>query len=361
MEDDCGTRLSQYMNGVWGNNEVYKTHHIYSPSDFPPEDLVIQSAAHEDERQIVFDDQLLKDMENMRYEEFMHYNSWKYRYVYRTEKPEWIDGVYQLTDERFLQLWYYREKQTDGQHRRRKLFKNACLRCLIYPDIDADSLLFNLYVDRWRFFDNSDEVITLDVLKRKVKNAMLMTCEQLIAYCQFEIKYWTEHRPKFITNPNAFCSISHINQISKKVRWDELDKRYDKTKSIKENHELIPNVSLATLYRFCDDRGIDRNPQKTSSKNEVRAGKRHVKIEKMQLFKDLYDSDLSIRENQKMMEEMGLKLSIGTIQRWSKTIISDSTNNIADKVSQDNSIEYEPMNWNTPNSWWSNGISWGFA
>ena len=363
MEDDCGTRLSQYMNGVYGNNEIYQTNYIYSPSDFPLlEENVIDSIIQEErERQIAFDDKLLRDMGSMNYDDFMHLYSWKYRYVYRIEKPEWIDGVYQLTDEGYLQLWYYREKQCDGQHRRRKIFKNACLRCLMYPDIDADSLLFNLYVDFCRFFDNSDGAITLDVLKRKVKKAMLMTCEQLIAYCQFEIKYWTEHRPKFITNPNAFCSISHINQISKKVRWDELDKRYDKTKSIKENHELIPNVSLATLYRFCDDRGIDKNPQKTSSKNEVRAGKRHVKIEKMQLFKDLYDSDLSIRENQKLMEEMGLKLSIGTIQRWSKTIISDTTNNIADKVSQDNSIEYESMNWNTPNSWWSNGISWGFA
>ena len=361
MEDDCGTRLSQYMNGVWGNNETYQTYCIYSPSDFPPEDLVIQSTVHEDERQIVFDDQLLRDMVNMSYQEFMHYNSLKYRYVYRTEKPEWIYGLYQLTDEGYLQLWYYREKQIDGQHRRRKLFKNACLRCLMYPDIDADSLLFNLYVDLWRFFDNSDGVISLDVLKRKVKNAMLMNREQLMAYCEFEIEYWQKNQPKFITNPNAFCSLSHINQISKKVRWDELDKCYDRTKSIKENHELMPNVSLATLYRFCDERGIDRNPQKTPSRNEVREGKRLVRKEKMRLFQDLYDSDLSIRENQKLMEEMGLKFSIGTIQSWSRSIICDSPNNMVDEVSQDNSIEYEPMNWNTPNSWWPNGISWGFA
>ena len=361
MEDDCGTRLSQYMNGVWGNNETYQTYCIYSPSDFPPEDLVIQSAAHEDERQIVFDDHLLRDMMNMSYQEFMHYNSLKYRYVYRTEKPEWIYELYQLTDEGYLQLWYYREKQTDGQHRRRKLFKNACLRCLMYPDIDADSLLFNLYVDLWRFFDNSDGVITLDVLKRKAKNAMLMNREQLTAYCEFEIEYWQKNRPKFIINPNASCSLSQIILISKKVRWDELDRCYDRTKSIIENHELMPNVSLATLYRFCDERGIDRNPQKTPSRNEVREGKRLARKEKMRLFQDLYDSDLSIRENQKLMEEMGLELSIGTIQHWSRSIFNDSPNNMADKVSQDNSIEYEPMNWNTPNSWCPNGISWGFA
>lgn len=361
MEDDCGTRLSQYMNGVWGNNEIYQTYCIYSPSDFPPEDLVIQSAAHEDERQIVFDDHLLRDMMNMSYQEFMHYNSLKYRYVYRTEKLEWIYELYQLTDEGYLQLWYYREKQTDGQHRRRKLFKNACLRCLMYPDIDADSLLFNLYVDLWRFFDNSDGVITLDVLKRKAKNAMLMNREQLMEYCEFEIEYWQKNRPKFIINPNASCSLSQIILISKKVRWDELDRCYDRTKSIKENHELMPNVSLATLYRFCDERGIDRNPQKTPSRNEVREGKRLARKEKMRLFQDLYDSDLSIRENQKLMEEMGLELSIGTIQHWSRSILNDSTNNMADKESQDNSIDYEPMNWNTPNSWCPNGISWGFA
>ena len=362
MEDDCGTRLSQYMNGVWGNNETYQTYYIYSPSDFPPEDFVIQSAVHEDERQIVFNDQLLKDMENMSNEEFMHYYSWKYRYVYRTEKPEWIDGVYQLTDEGYLQLWYYREKQTDGQHRRRKLFKNACIRCLMYPDIDADSLLFNLYVDLWRFFDNSDGVISLDVLKRKVKNAMLMTCEQLMAYCQFEIEYWQKNRPKFITNPNAFCSHSHINQISKIVRWSELDSCYDRTKSIKENHELISDVSLATLYRFCDERGIDRNPNKAPSKNEVREKKRLAKKEKIQRFQELYDPDLSIRENQKLLEEMELKLSVGTIQKWSSSMISDSPQNIIEEVSLDNcKSDDEPSNWNTPNSWWPTGVSWGFV
>lgn len=362
MEDDCGTRLSQYMNGVWGNNETYQTNYIYSPSDFPPEDFVIQSAVHEDERQIVFGDQLLKDMLTMSEKEFMHYYSWKYRYVYRTERAEWIDGVYQLTEEGYLQLWFYREKQEDGQHRRRKLFKNACLRRLMYPDLDADSLLFNLYVDRWRFFDNSDEVITLDVLKRKVKNAMLMTCEQLIAYCQFEIKYWAEHRPKFITNPNAFCSLSRINQISKKVRWDELDKHYDRTKNIKENHELIPEVSLATLYRFCDERGIDRNPNKAPTKDEVQDKKRLARKEMIQRFQELYDPDLSIRENKKMMEEMELKLSIGTIQRWSRSITSDSPENIVEEVSLDNSkSDFEPINWNTPNSWWPNGVSWGFV
>jgi len=363
MEDDCGTRLSQYMNGVYGNSETYQTNCIYSPSDFPPKENVIDVDYQEaDDQQIIFDNKLLRDMGSMSYDQFMHLYSWKYRYVYRIERPEWIDGVYQLTGEGYLQLWYYREKQRDGQHRRRKLFKNACLRCLMYSDIDADSLLFNLYVDFCRFFDNSDGAITLDVLKRKVKNALLMTQEQLIAYCRFEIEYWQKNRPKFITNPNAFCSLSHINQISKIVRWGELDSCYDRTKSIKENHELISDVSLATLYRFCDERGIDRNPNKAPSKNEVREKKRLAKKEKIQRFQELYDPDLSIRENQKLLEEMELKLSVGTIQKWCSSMISDSSQDIVEEVRQDNcKSDYEPSNWNTPNSWWPTGVSWGFV
>ena len=37
MDDDCGTRMSQYMNGVYGNNEKYTSYYIYSTFDFPNE------------------------------------------------------------------------------------------------------------------------------------------------------------------------------------------------------------------------------------------------------------------------------------------------------------------------------------
>ena len=160
MEDDCGTRISHYMNGVFGNNETYQSDCIYSPSDFFNEDYAeyfdcpktVQQ--NENAPVISFDENMLKDMGSMYYSDFMHYYSIRYKYLYRTEREDWIDGWYQLTDENYFQLWYYREKQVDGQLRRRKLFKNACLRRLMYPDIDSNTLLFNLYVDFVRFFDN---------------------------------------------------------------------------------------------------------------------------------------------------------------------------------------------------------------
>ena len=62
MEDDCGTRMSQYMNGVYGNNESYVSNLIYFPSDFPPavpqqeETIEIGTASA-----VIFDEQMTRD------------------------------------------------------------------------------------------------------------------------------------------------------------------------------------------------------------------------------------------------------------------------------------------------------------
>lgn len=324
MDDDCGTRACQYMNGVFGNNETYQSNYIYSVSDFTSEDYAeyfdcpTTTQQNESAPVISFDEKLLKDMGSMGYADFMHYYSKQYNYQYRTERPdnsEWIDGLYQLTNENYLQLWFYREKQVDGQNRRRKLFKNACLRRLMYPDIDPNTLLFNLYVDLDRFFDNSDKVISLDTLKRKVVNAMKMTQEQLTAYCNWEIQYWHENRPEFICKPGIITTRGQLSSISKRVRWAEIDKLYDETKSIGENLATI-DVPISTLYRYCNDRWIDTNPNQGMTEKEKREAKRKDKDGQIKLFKKLYDPELSLRENMVKMRENGLEKGKSTIARW---------------------------------------------
>lgn len=324
MDDDCGTRVSQYMNGVFGNNETYQTDRIYSVSDFIGEGIDYidcpqpQNEVEQETAQIVFNEQMVNDMVKLEYPEFMHYYSNQYTYFYRTERPEieeWINGLYQLTDGNYLQLWYYRERQVDGQMRRRKLFKNACLRRIMRPDVDPDTLLFNLYVDCVRFFDNSDGVITLDTLKRKVVNAMKMSQEQLTAYCNWEIQYWQENRPKFICHPGIITTRGQLSNISKTIRWAEIDKVYDRNKSIGENAETI-DVPISTLYRYCGDKWINTHPNRGMTKEEQREAKREDKSRKIQLFKKLYDPDLSLSENIEKMEESGLELTKSTLNRW---------------------------------------------
>lgn len=350
MADDCGERPCQYMNGVYGNNETYMSNFIYTVSDFPqsydPPSPPPMMSGEDGETEIVFDEDLLREMETYPYAKFMHYHSWQYPYVYRKERPDdWIDGKYQMTDEGYLQLRHYREKVVDGQNRRRKLFKNACLRRLMYPDIDADTLLFNLYVDLCRYFDNSDGVITLDTLIRKVKKAMSMTPEQLRAYCDWEIRWCKENRPRFIIHRSFRGLKGMASSIAKKIRWAEIDRAYDKSLSLKENLETNLtdlDISASTLYRYCKENYIDTDPRPKMTAREKREEKRLEKTRNIERFKDLYDPDLSLRKNLDRLEDAGLKMSMGRLLDWIKKYYIPARTDIEQNPFTG------PFNWNPP-------------
>ena len=326
MKDDCGTRVSQYFNGVYGNEECYVSDCIYSRLDFPdslPEVEVVmpEKPTKEKKPEVEFDSQLLHDMGTMDYETFMHYYSWKYRYIYKTQKDEWIDGLYQLTDDSYIQLWWVRERIKDGHHRRRTLSKFACLRRLMEPDIDQDTLLFNMFVDLHRFIDNSDGIITIETLKRRVKSVVKMSQEDLREYCDYEIGYWKEHRPKFIYHPSANKTQWLTGKITTAIRYSEIDGKYDRSKSVKENAEAL-GIPVRSLYRYCHERRIDTKPGKGKTLAEQREVNRKAKVDKKARFMMLYNPSLSAGENRKNMLREGLKLSKNTIIKWSKDYIS---------------------------------------
>lgn len=360
MEDNCGTRISQYMNGVYGNPETYQSDIIYSINDFEDYEAVSYGAAEDEANEsktVEFDSQFLYDMGTMSYQDFTHRYSWKYRYYYRTERDEWTDDLYQRTDENYLQLWYYRERQTDGQHRRRKLFKNACLRRLIYPEIDPDTLLYNLYIDLWRFFDNSDHVITLDVVKRKVINAFKMNREELLAYCSYEVDYWQKNRPKFIISHKAKVDMAVINRVRKKVRYNDILQAYDPTLSVKENIANGIDVPERTLYRFCSEYGIDPSPG-WGAVAENRRNNRLKRQQKIDLFLQLYDETLSLRENQKELTNHGLKLSLDTIHSWKKRYYEQKPEPV---LVWDYSYLQQPQVTTTEYSWFPDVSEWDAA
>lgn len=331
MQDKCGERRSQYMNGVYGNPEIYKTDFIYSVTDFPeppspqpvvtqPEILVAASPP-----QIVFDERLLYDMETLSYEEFMHFNSWR-GYYYRTEKPEWETSdngyEYQFTDDNYLQIWFSKEKITDGNHRRSKLYKNACLRRLMYPDMTPDTAIFNLYIDFIRFFDNSDGVITMDTLKDKIIRAFESSYEDLIAYCADDIKHWQTHKPKYIIKNTLIDNRAVVKGVEKIINYAYLDTVYVPSKSVQENLASGIHVSSATLYRYAKDRGLQTNPYKQISEREKRAMRREEKNEDIEKFKMLFVPNTSLRKNQEFLKENGLSLSLETINKWKKLYFS---------------------------------------
>lgn len=320
MEDDCGTRMSQYMNGVYGNTETYQSNIIYQMWDFPPlpSPPVLQEnmeTANPTTPDIAFDEKMLNDMNTMQYKDFMHYHSWR-GYKYRTESPYWIDDLYQMTDENYLQIWFWTDKVKDGEHRRRKLYKNACLRRLMFPDMDANTLLFNLYVDYMRFFDNSDKTITLETLIRKVRTALTTPIEEIEEYCQWERNYWRQHRPEFIVKTGIKTTKGLIKEIKSRILYNSLDKKYDRSKTVQENLSSGIGASQSTLYRYAKARGIAVNPNKQPSKHPNRKERAIEKQQEIDKFCQLYDSSKSLRQNQILLKEHGLKLAIGTIRKW---------------------------------------------
>lgn len=342
--DCCGNRITQHMNGSCGN-EFYTSYSIYSPWDFQflqylpqyqvPQNLqeAIESNTSGSEEYLL-DDFLVKDMETLAYDDFMKKYSRVYKYFYRTEKEEWESwaGVdYQVPDEGYLQLWFYPEKLKDGDGRRQTIANRAFQLRLINPEADINTILFNLYVFREKFIDNSDNVVSTRVL---VNRAKLVFEKSDISRNLEEQKRWIEYcrknRPRFITRTNIFKSIPQNikNHITKELNYKEISKYYDQGKTPKENLQILEDngikVKKSTLYNYLETRGIDYK-----RKNQRKLNK-EAKEEDIEKFKTLYNPELSDRENAKVMSASGLKISKDSVRRWASkyyNIILETENN----------------------------------
>ena len=136
---------------------------------------------------------------------------------------------------------------------------------------------------------------------------MEMSQEQLMAFCNWEIEYWNEHRPTFIMKPGLQNASAYLRVISKQLRWAELDTEYDRTLSFEENLKNL-DVSVSTLYRYCKERWIDKHPGR-KTKEQLREERRQARKDEVEDFKSLYNPNLSLRKNLQVMEDSGLKMS----------------------------------------------------
>ena len=328
--DCCGNRITQHMNGSCGS-EYYTSYTIYSPWDFQFMQYLPQYQAQESIQQTIasntsgseefcLDELMVKDMETLGYDDFMKKYSRLYKYFYRTEKETWESwaGVdYQETDENYLQLWFYPEKLKDGDGRRQTIANRAFQLRIINPEADINTILFNLYVFREKFIDNSDGVVSIKVL---VNRAKLVFEKSDISRNLEEQKNWIEYcrenRPRFITRTKIFKSIPQNikNQITKELNHREISKYYDQGKSVKENLQVLEDngikISMKTLYNYLDGEGIDYK-----RKNQRKLNK-EAKEEDIEKFKKLYNPGVSDRENAKVMSASGLSISKNTVKSW---------------------------------------------
>jgi hypothetical protein len=161
------------------------------------------------------------------------------------------------------------------------------------------------------------------------------------------------NRPKFIVKGhNLLNTQSAVNIIGKELRYNELDLLYDPTLSVAENMANGMGVSQATLYRYCQNRQLDTTPREMPTQAEKKEDARNEKERKIELFRSLYNPNLSVRGNVEMMEQHGLKISKSTLSEWVKKyiIISDKSITSPFTLSIFGQMEEKPpgYDWNVP-------------
>ena len=298
MDDNCGTRPSQYFNGTNSSFEPYKSYIIYNELDFASEGAeegteIVKKLMEKATPTV--SQNLASDMERLDYDEFMHSHSKRFRYWYRVEKNEWIEGKFQYVDKDYFSLYYNVSKLKDGMCRRKKLFWRMCLRRIISRNATPDEILFNAYVDLVKFVDNSEDPITIADLVRNVNSCFKYTVEELEDKFKFVLKAAREAtKPKNGKIYRNRISVKDSNQF-------EISMFYVPELSVKENQALLAengvNVSLTTLYSYAKDNGIQT--------------KRHSDEELLSMI----DFSASLRKNQQTLKEQGIEVSIGKISK----------------------------------------------
>ena len=338
IEDDCNTRASQYFNGTniknsslittsgysgkvysltdlggnkdglkqfLRNNGEYKTltrdkkEKIKNRLNQLEPDQQQQHTPELEETEHRISKELIHDMKRLSYDEFMKYNRHKFKYTYRSEEGEWINGIYQKTKEGDFSLYWNTTKVKDGQKRRKKLFQRICLRRILNPSIDPDTLLFNAYEDRQRFFE-VDKDLDIDCLVRNVETALDMEIPEIEIMFSDNLEYLRSRK-----KPNSiiFKSGEYTSKNDlKNVTWNIITEHYKPELSMKENYKIISklvNVTERTLRNFCKENGFTVNQAKLSDQQVI----------------DLLDLTLSANENYKRIREEGYQLDRSRLLR----------------------------------------------
>ena len=184
-------------------------------------------------------------------------------------------------------------KIKDGQQRIKKLYVNAIIRRLIYSDITFDNLLYNLVFELYSYMINDGNKITKSDLFEICKRAFNADLS-LPKYQKYIIG---NKEKKYIVN-TAYC-VKH-------------------------------NVSKKQAVRIAEK-------QRTYS-----------------IIGEYYDLNLKDKENLKVMQENGIKVSIATLKRWKD---ENGLTNKRKKVSyQTINIKEEERNIYTCNDTFSNDV-----
>ena len=321
IEDKCGEKCSQYFNGTNVKNKELVVEYKYYGYIYCIKDIynnVIErennitttnypSWQNKDTLEIPSpNDWLLYDMDHLSYDAFMQAHRHQYNYCYRSDCGEWINDTYQVVPDNYFKLPYWVETIMDGSNRRIKVYMRMCLRRVMFPEIDIDTLIFCAYEDVHLFFDNSDGVFNSDYYKRNAMDAFGYTLEELEELYSCTLEWLRSKAPKSrIVLKSGVAYGGGANAAIRDIKYEQLDLYYDRSLSVMENLAMLQQavgfpISERTLYRYCHERGIALG---TLSDDDILAN---------------LDVSMSIRENLKLLADLGMKVGKDRISRLLK-------------------------------------------
>ena len=177
-----------------------------------------------------------------------------------------------------------------------------CLRHIMFPKIDIDTLIFCAYEDVHLFFDNSDGVFNSDYYKRNAMDAFGYTFKELEELYSYTLELLRSKAPKSgIVLKSGVAYGGGANAAIRDIKYEHLDLYYDRGLGVKENLTILQQIvgfpiSRRTLYRYCHDRGIALN----------------VTNEEVLTMLDL---SLSVRENHAMLQGAGVRIGTKRVNR----------------------------------------------
>lgn len=202
-------------------------------------------------------DEMKDDLNNMKDSEFL--SKWKDRYFYQMETPVTYDedGIARLWDKDFYQIKNKFSKVDGhtlqfkhGEKRRVILFNMISTMLKINPKISDENLLFNTIVERYYFFDNVDGKLNNAWLLNAIKNARIndMNGRNPSVPEKRTFKIQKSHFIDLIQKWNGEGKNGMMvltNKIRRKINIERVGELYDWNLSVKDNLKWLASQGLS--------------------------------------------------------------------------------------------------------------------
>ena len=264
MEDNCMKSPSQQFLGnpkreitTVYNNILYEFEDInklsfnkrYENEFNKVKDIVIDSKI--DDVELNISDEMRRDLNNLNDSEFI--KKWSDKYFYQMETPVTYDddGIARLWDKEYYQIRNkfskvdgYTVKFKHGERRRIVLYNMILTMFKINPKISDENLVFNVVVERHHFFESVDGKLNNGWMLNAIKNARIanMIGRNQIQPIPMTFKIQKSHFIDLINKWDAEGKngmMTLTNKIRKKINIERVGAVYDFNLSVKENLKLL--------------------------------------------------------------------------------------------------------------------------